>query len=78
MGFVVERIHENDGTIPNVLRVVAIHEAGHLIGLDHVPVPGESVMFPSIDHGATCPTRFDMKQLCLRYGCDWRDMKYCG
>lgn len=60
-----------------LFRQVTVHEAGHLIGLDHIPVPQESVMFPSVDKATKCATRLDMKQLCMLYECDWRDMKTC-
>lgn len=62
---------------PKLFRQVATHEAGHLIGLDHIPVPMESVMFPSVDKATPCATRLDMAQLCLLYECDYRSMKYC-
>lgn len=58
-------------------RQVAVHEAGHLVGLDHIPVPNESVMFPSVDKALNCPATLDMKQLCMLYECDWRDMVVC-
>jgi len=60
-----------------VFRQVSFHEAGHLIGLDHIPVPNESLMFPSIDKATACATSLDMKQLCMLYECDWREMKVC-
>lgn len=60
-----------------LFRQVVVHEAGHLIGLDHIPVPKESVMFPSTDKATKCPTALDMKQLCMLYDCDWRDMAAC-
>ncbi len=63
---------------PVLLRNVAVHEAGHLIGLDHVPVPGESVMFPSMDKASQCPTELDMKQLCMLHSCKWQDMVSCA
>jgi hypothetical protein len=61
---------------PALLRNVGVHEAGHLVGLDHIPVPGESVMFPSMDKAAKRPTSLDMKQLCMLHKCDWRDTVY--
>ncbi len=60
-----------------MFRQVTFHEAGHLIGLDHIPVPNESTMFPSVDKATVCATQLDMKQLCMLYECDWRDMKVC-
>lgn len=60
-----------------MFRQVAFHEAGHLVGLDHIPVPNESTMFPSVDKATACATQLDMKQLCMLYECDWREMKYC-
>lgn len=60
-----------------MFRQVTVHEAGHLVGLDHIPVPKESIMFPSVDKATACPTRLDMAQLCLLYDCDYNDMKYC-
>jgi len=75
VAFVMDRI--NAFKDPQLLRNVGVHEAGHLIGLAHIPVPDESIMFPSMDHAAKCPTKLDMKQLCLLYGCDWHDMKSC-
>lgn len=60
-----------------MFRQVAFHEAGHLIGLDHIPVPNESIMFPSIDKATACATSLDMKQLCMLYDCNWKDMKVC-
>jgi len=75
VAFVMDRI--NSFKDPQLLRNVGVHEAGHLIGLAHIPVPGESIMFPSMDHAAKCPTKLDMKQFCLMYGCDWHDMKSC-
>lgn len=56
---------------------VVFHEAGHLIGLDHIPVPHETVMHPLIDKATRCPTALDMKQLCDLYSCDWRATSYC-
>ena len=58
-----------------IAKKVMTHEAGHLIGLDHIPVPYESVMFPSVDMSADGPTELDMKEFCMIYGCDWREMK---
>ncbi len=60
-----------------MFRQVTVHEAGHLVGLDHIPVPKESIMFPSVDKATTCPTELDMKQFCMLYECDFRDMKTC-
>ena len=60
-----------------MFRQVTFHEAGHLIGLDHIPVPNESVMYPSVNKATTCATALDMKQLCELYDCDWRDMNVC-
>lgn len=62
---------------PVLLRNVAVHEAGHLIGLDHIPVPKESVMFPSMNKASKCPTILDMKQFCMLHSCDWREMVSC-
>jgi hypothetical protein len=75
VAFVMDRI--NSYKDPQLLRNVGVHEAGHLVGLAHIPVPNESIMFPSMDHAAKCPTKLDMKQFCLLYGCDWHDMKSC-
>ena len=61
-----------------MFRQVTVHEAGHLVGLDHIPVPKESIMFPSVDKATTCPTELDMKQLCMLYECDWHDTKTCS
>jgi len=72
VAFVMDRL-----TNPVLLRNVGVHEAGHLIGLDHIPVPNESVMFPAMNMASKCPTVLDMKQLCMMYGCDWRDMIMC-
>ncbi len=58
-------------------RQVAVHEAGHLVGLDHIPVPKESVMFPTVDKATGCATDLDMKQFCMLYACDWKEMKRC-
>jgi hypothetical protein len=76
VAFVMDRINNQKSKL-QMLKSVGIHEAGHLIGLAHIPVPNESIMFPSIDHSATCPTRLDMSQLCLKYGCNYHDMIYC-
>ena len=62
---------------PVLLRNVAVHEAGHLVGLDHIPVPNESVMFPSMDKASLCPTALDMKQFCMLHKCDWHEMVSC-
>ncbi len=62
---------------PVLLRNVTTHEAGHLIGLDHIPVPNESVMFPSMDKATKCPTILDMKSFCDLHKCNWREMTYC-
>jgi hypothetical protein len=64
-------------TSTNLFKQVAFHEAGHTIGLDHIPVPKESAMFPSVDKATTCATLLDMKQLCMLYDCDFRKMRYC-
>lgn len=61
-----------------LLRNVAVHEAGHLVGLDHIPVPNESVMFPSMDKATPRPTELDLKQFCMLYRCDWRQMVMAG
>lgn len=76
VAFVMDRINKIKD--PTLLRNVGVHEAGHLIGLSHIPVPEDSIMFPSMDYASKCPTKLDMKQLCLLYGCDWRQMLYCG
>lgn len=76
VAFVMDRIHNQKSQL-QLLKSVGIHEAGHLIGLAHIPVPEESIMYPSADHSATCPTRLDMSQLCLKYGCNYHDMIYC-
>lgn len=60
-----------------IFRQVVFHELGHLIGLDHIPVPQESVMFPSVDKASACATALDMKQFCMLYECDWKAMKFC-
>jgi hypothetical protein len=60
-----------------LFRQVVFHEAGHLVGLDHIPVPKESVMFPSVDKASPCATALDMKQFCMLYECDWKAMKFC-
>lgn len=75
VAFVMDRINSYKDT--QLLRNVGVHEAGHLVGLAHIPVPEESIMFPSMDHAAKCPTELDMKQFCLLHGCDWHDMKSC-
>lgn len=75
VAFIMDRIDAYNN--PMLLRNVGVHEAGHLIGLAHIPVPDESTMFPSLDHAVKCPTSLDMKQFCLLYGCDWHDMKSC-
>lgn len=75
VGFVMNRIKNSD--VPNALSFVATHEAGHLVGLAHIPVPGQSIMFPSMDLAANCTSKLDMMQFCLIYGCDWKDMNYC-
>lgn len=69
VAFVMDRLKN-----PVLLRNVGVHEAGHLIGLDHIPVPKESVMFPSMDNAAKRPTRLDMKQFCMIHKCRWEDM----
>lgn len=76
VAFVMDRIEAYKN--PTLLRTVGVHEVGHVIGLDHIPVPNETVMFPSVDHVLSCPTALDMKQFCLLYGCDWHDMKSCS
>ena len=75
VAFVMDRI--NSYKDPQLLRNVGVHEVGHLVGLAHIPVPKESIMFPSMDHASKCPTKLDMKQFCLLYGCNWHDMKTC-
>lgn len=60
-----------------IFRQVVFHEAGHLVGLDHIPVPKESVMFPSVDKASPCATALDMKQFCMLYECDWQTTKFC-
>ncbi len=70
--FVMDRLGN-----PTALRNVGVHEAGHLIGLDHIPVPKESIMFPSMDLAAKCITKLDMKQFCMLHKCDWRQMITC-
>ncbi len=77
VAFVMDRIKIKEGKIPGLLQSVGVHEAGHLIGLAHIPVPKESIMFPSVDYAAKCPTELDMKQFCLLHGCNWHDMKSC-
>lgn len=72
VAFVMDRLRN-----PVLLHNVGVHETGHLIGLDHIPVPKESVMFPSIDKATRCPSQLDMKQLCMIHKCDWRDMASC-
>lgn len=75
VAFVMDRIRVIGG---NTLRFVGVHEVGHLIGLAHIPVPKESIMFPSMDRAAKCITRLDMAQFCMLYGCNFHDMKYCS
>ena len=45
---------------------VALHELGHLIGLNHIN--GRSVMHKNVV--SNCITELDAKQLCELYGCD--------
>jgi hypothetical protein len=78
VAFIMDRIHGLEQEHPQLLREVGIHEAGHLVGLAHIPVPNESIMFPSMDAATKCPTKLDMKQFCMLYGCDWHDMKTCS
>lgn len=73
VAFVMDRLSGKSKT----LRSVAIHEAGHLVGLDHIPVPKESIMFPSMNKAASCITELDAKQFCMIHDCDWRDVKAC-
>lgn len=54
---------------------VMTHEIGHLIGLMHIPVPEESVMFPGMDHSTPCITQLDLKELCMIYECDAKKLK---
>jgi hypothetical protein len=75
VAFIMDRIKSYNSA--RLLRNVGVHEAGHLVGLAHIPVPDESIMFPSMDKASVCPTKLDMKQFCLMYGCDWHDMKTC-
>jgi len=77
VALLTDRITSISTSDPLALKMVTVHEAGHLIGLAHIPVPNESIMFPSRDFSARCPTRLDMAQFCMLYGCDARDMKYC-
>jgi hypothetical protein len=75
IALVMDRIHAISD--PEALRFVSVHEAGHLVGLAHIPVPQESIMYPSMDKGAKCVTKLDVKQFCSLYGCDWHDMLTC-
>ena len=69
---VVDRLHTD-----HTLRMVASHEFGHAIDLDHVEKRG-SVMFRSIaSWTAPCITREDAVEFCKELLCNPENIKYC-
>ncbi len=72
IGFVMSRLEQKDK-----FRKVALHEIGHLVGLDHMPIPKETIMFPSIDECTDCITELDAKQFCAIWKCDSSTINFC-
>lgn len=69
---VVERIHEW-----RTLKLVAAHEFGHAIGLDHVDEKG-SIMYKSVGEGTRdCPSKGDAEEFCDRFDCNVGETRYC-
>lgn len=62
----------------NDLRILATHEIGHALGVDHVE-DDRSVMHYTYRYGYTagCLTKEDMTGFCLVNGCDISEMRYC-
>lgn len=49
-------------------RTVMLHEFGHLIGMQHLPIVG-TIMYPSVDKGTNCITQIDLAQFCSMWKC---------
>jgi len=57
---------------------VALHELGHVIGLDHDKSDELTVMHHLVEEQASCITERDLKQFCNRVGCEDLVLKACS
>jgi predicted Zn-dependent protease len=54
-------------------KTVMLHEFGHLIGMQHLPIVG-TIMYPSVDLGTNCITPIDLAQFCSMWKCNPENM----
>jgi hypothetical protein len=71
---VTDRANNND-----IIKQTMTHEMGHVLALDHTPVPYRSIMFPGDGYAARCVTDLDIYQLCMDdfFGCNPATMNPC-
>ena len=66
---IIDRIQDEEEMLG-----VVLHELGHAEGLEHSSIQN-SLMFPYVS--TSCITKYDLRQFCSIYGCDYENMNFC-